>query len=40
MQDTEPLNWQQRAKISKDVVRGLAWLHGASPPTVHGDIKS
>ena len=35
----KPLSWRQRSKILKDICRGLAWLHGVTPPVMHGDVK-
>ncbi|XP_065887583.1 uncharacterized protein [Dysidea avara] len=33
------LTWRLKSKILIDICRGLAWLHSATPPIMHGDIK-
>ena len=39
VQRKSTLSWRQRSKILKDICRGLSWLHGATPPIMHGDVK-
>lgn len=34
------LSWSIRLKIMKDVAKGVAFLHGCSPPIIHRDLKS
>jgi len=37
---SESLDWPLRLKIAKDVAKGCEFLHGASPPVIHRDLKS
>lgn len=32
--------WEKRIKIMKDVAKGVAFLHGCTPPIIHRDLKS
>jgi len=35
-----PYTWPLRLKIAKDIAKGCAFLHSASPPVIHRDLKS
>ena len=35
----EPLSFGQKMRFARDIVSGLAWLHGQRPPVVHRDLK-
>ncbi len=37
---TVPYTWPLRLKIAKDIAKGCAFLHSASPPVIHRDLKS
>jgi len=34
------MTWERRFKIAGGIVAGMAYLHGMSPPIIHGDLKS
>lgn len=34
------LPWERRLSMAKDTAKGLAFLHGSDPPTLHNDLKS
>jgi hypothetical protein len=36
---SEPLSFVQKMRFGRDIVSGLAWLHGQKPPVVHRDLK-
>ncbi len=37
---SKSLGWPLRLRIAKDVANGCAFLHAASPPIIHRDLKS
>lgn len=34
------LPWERRLSMAKDTAKGLTFLHGSDPPTLHNDLKS
>jgi len=34
------ITWPLRLKIAKDIAKGMAFLHGLTPPVIHSDLKS
>ncbi|AED94811.1 putative protein kinase RLK-Pelle-LRR-Xb-1 family [Arabidopsis thaliana] len=39
-EENSPLTWSTRVNITRDVAKGLAYLHGLPKPIIHRDIKS
>lgn len=39
-EENSPLTWSTRVSITRDVAKGLAYLHGLPTPIIHRDIKS
>ncbi|XP_010494179.1 PREDICTED: phytosulfokine receptor 1-like [Camelina sativa] len=39
-EENSPLTWSTRVTITRDVAKGLAYLHGLPKPIIHRDIKS
>jgi serine/threonine protein kinase len=37
---TKPLDWSLRLKIALDIAKGMYYLHDATPPFIHRDLKS
>lgn len=40
MNNRVDLPWERRLSMAKDTAKGLAFLHGSDPPTLHNDLKS
>ena len=38
--DRVDLPWDRRLSMAKDTAKGIAFLHGSDPPTLHNDLKS
>lgn len=35
-----PIPWDKNLKVLADVARGMAFLHGSTPPIIHRDLKT